>query len=174
MKKRKGRDKPPAQAIGLGRIVALYYLLIPFIPESLKYSVPLFLKQQCDRTLASDSRINAAALFGSSPRYCSICPLHVPCAALPPLSAPRALPLPLLPSAAARRAPAKRLRDRGVEVGGRRGRRGPRVQRPRRRREVGQLDCPGRKPPFLHVKRPARPCKTAIQKRFTVKNAKGA
>jgi hypothetical protein len=37
--------------LGLGRIVALYYVLILFIPDSLIYSVPLFLKQQCDRTL---------------------------------------------------------------------------------------------------------------------------
>jgi hypothetical protein len=37
--------------LGLGRPVALYYLLILFIPESLTYSVPLFLKRQCDRTL---------------------------------------------------------------------------------------------------------------------------
>jgi hypothetical protein len=28
-------------------------------------------------------------------------------------------------------------------------------------------DCPGRKPPFLAVKRPARPYKSAIEKRFT-------
>jgi hypothetical protein len=34
--------------------------------------------------------------------------------------------------------------------------------------------CPGRKPPFWAVKRPARPYKTATQKRFTVENAKGA
>jgi hypothetical protein len=37
-------------ALGLGRIVALYHLLILFIPESLTYLVPLFLKRQCDRT----------------------------------------------------------------------------------------------------------------------------
>jgi hypothetical protein len=30
--------------VGLSRIVALYYLLIHFIPESLTHSVPLFLK----------------------------------------------------------------------------------------------------------------------------------
>jgi hypothetical protein len=34
--------------------------------------------------------------------------------------------------------------------------------------------CPGQKPPFLAVKRPARPYKTAIQKQFTAENAKGA
>ena len=34
--------------------------------------------------------------------------------------------------------------------------------------------CPGRKPPLLAVKRPARPYKIAIQNRFTVENAKGA
>ena len=37
-----------AVEIGLGRIVALYYLLTLFIPESLTYSVPLLLKRQCD------------------------------------------------------------------------------------------------------------------------------
>jgi ankyrin repeat protein len=37
--------------LGLGRIVALYHLLILFIPESLTYSVPVFLRRQCDRTL---------------------------------------------------------------------------------------------------------------------------
>ena len=36
---------------GLGRIVALYYVLILFIPESLTYSVTLFPKRQCGRTL---------------------------------------------------------------------------------------------------------------------------
>jgi hypothetical protein len=42
-------------------------------------------------------------------------------------------------------------------------------------RELGlRLHCPGRKPPFLAVKRPARPYKSAIQNRFTVENAKGA
>jgi hypothetical protein len=39
--------------LGLGRIVALCDLLIHFIPESLTYSVPLFLKRQCDRTLGA-------------------------------------------------------------------------------------------------------------------------
>jgi hypothetical protein len=34
--------------------------------------------------------------------------------------------------------------------------------------------CPGRKPPFLAAKRPARPYKSAIQNRFTVGNAEGA
>ena len=33
---------------------------------------------------------------------------------------------------------------------------------------------PGRKPPFLAVKRPARPYKSAIQKRFTMGNDTGA
>jgi hypothetical protein len=33
--------------------------------------------------------------------------------------------------------------------------------------------CPGRKPPFSAVKRPARPYKSATQTRFTVGNAKG-
>ena len=40
--------------IGLGRIVALYYLLILFMPESLTYLVPVFLNRQCDRTLGAD------------------------------------------------------------------------------------------------------------------------
>jgi hypothetical protein len=35
-------------------------------------------------------------------------------------------------------------------------------------------DCPGQKPPFLAVKRPVRPYKSAIQKRVAVENAKGA
>ena len=36
-------------------------------------------------------------------------------------------------------------------------------------------DLPGdRKPPFLAVKRPARPCKRAIKNRFPLGNAKGA
>jgi hypothetical protein len=39
--------------LGLGRIVALHYLLIHFIPKSRTHSVHLFLKRQCDRTLAS-------------------------------------------------------------------------------------------------------------------------
>ena len=34
--------------------------------------------------------------------------------------------------------------------------------------------CPGREPPFLAVKRPARPYKRAIQTRFTMGNAEGA
>ena len=38
----------------------------------------------------------------------------------------------------------------------------------------GATLCPGRKPPFWTVKRPARPYKIAIQNRFTVENAKGA
>ena len=37
--------------LGLGRIVALLPPLIHFIPDLLKYSVPLFLKRQCDRSL---------------------------------------------------------------------------------------------------------------------------
>jgi hypothetical protein len=35
-----------AVGLGLGRIVALYHLLILFTPESRTYSVPLFLKRQ--------------------------------------------------------------------------------------------------------------------------------
>ena len=34
--------------------------------------------------------------------------------------------------------------------------------------------CPGRKPPFSAVKRPARPSKNTIQNQFTVENARGA
>ena len=34
--------------------------------------------------------------------------------------------------------------------------------------------CVGRKPPFLAIKHPARPYKSAIQNRFTVKNANDA
>jgi hypothetical protein len=34
--------------------------------------------------------------------------------------------------------------------------------------------CPGRKPPFSAVKRPARPYKSPIQNRFTQENANGA
>jgi hypothetical protein len=33
---------------------------------------------------------------------------------------------------------------------------------------------PGRKPPFLGVKRPTCPYKNTVQNRFTVENAKGA
>jgi hypothetical protein len=39
---------------------------------------------------------------------------------------------------------------------------------------TSRMLCPGRKPPFLYVKRPARPYKTAIQKRFPMENANGA
>ena len=39
---------------------------------------------------------------------------------------------------------------------------------------AGQLDCPGREPPFLAVKCPARPYKRAMQNRFTARNAKDA
>ena len=35
-------------------------------------------------------------------------------------------------------------------------------------------DCPGRKPPILAVKRIARPCKSAKENRFTVRNAEAA
>ena len=40
-----------AVSVGLGRIVALYDLLIHFIPDPLTYSVPVFLKRHCDRIL---------------------------------------------------------------------------------------------------------------------------
>jgi hypothetical protein len=36
-------------------------------------------------------------------------------------------------------------------------------------REAGE-DCPGRKPPFVDVKRPARSYKSAIESRFTLDN----
>jgi hypothetical protein len=38
----------------------------------------------------------------------------------------------------------------------------------------GGRRCPGPKPPFLAVKRPAHPYKSAIENRSTVGNAKGA
>jgi hypothetical protein len=42
----------PADAkVGLGRIVALYYRSSNFIPDSLMYSVPPYLRRRCDRTL---------------------------------------------------------------------------------------------------------------------------
>jgi hypothetical protein len=34
--------------------------------------------------------------------------------------------------------------------------------------------CPGREPPFLAVKRPARPHRSTIQNQFTRENAEGA
>ena len=42
--------------LGLGRVVASYHLLIHAIPKSLTYSVPRFLKRQCDRTLGEPAR----------------------------------------------------------------------------------------------------------------------
>jgi hypothetical protein len=39
--------------LGLGRGVALHYLLIRSIPDSLTYSVSLLLQRQCDRTLGA-------------------------------------------------------------------------------------------------------------------------
>ena len=41
----------PMVLLGLGRVVAFVPPLIHFIPDSLTYSVPLFLKRRCDRTL---------------------------------------------------------------------------------------------------------------------------
>jgi hypothetical protein len=41
-------------------------------------------------------------------------------------------------------------------------------------RDEDGAHCPGQKPPFLAVTRPARPYKTAIESRFTVENAKAA
>ena len=34
----------------------------------------------------------------------------------------------------------------------------------------GEAHCPGRKPPFLAVKRPASPCRSAKENRFTAEN----
>ena len=39
--------------------------------------------------------------------------------------------------------------------------------------DVG-VDCPGRKPPFMAVKRPARPYKSPTQNRFAAENTKAA
>jgi hypothetical protein len=39
--------------LGLGRITRFVLPLIRFLPSSLTYSVPLFLKRQCDRTLGA-------------------------------------------------------------------------------------------------------------------------
>ena len=53
--------------VGLGRIVALHHLLIHFIPDLLTYSVPLFLKRQCDRTLGeqlSETELDAVMAQG--------------------------------------------------------------------------------------------------------------
>ena len=44
----------------------------------------------------------------------------------------------------------------------------------RRARRPEDLHCPGRKPPFWAVKRPARPSKRAIESRSAVGNATGA
>jgi hypothetical protein len=44
---------------GLGRLVALHHLPIRFIPDSLTYSVPRFLKRQCDRTPGAARRRHA-------------------------------------------------------------------------------------------------------------------
>ena len=65
--------KNPVQVeIGLGRIVALCYLLIHFAPESLTYSVPLFLlKRQCDWPLDGDPAGGGGTLdLGHRPRVC--------------------------------------------------------------------------------------------------------
>jgi hypothetical protein len=39
---------------------------------------------------------------------------------------------------------------------------------------LGPVHCPGRRPPFSAVKRPARPYKSAIQNRFPMEDTKGA
>jgi hypothetical protein len=42
------------------------------------------------------------------------------------------------------------------------------------RAESVERDCPGPKPPFLAVTRPARPYKSTTERRFTMGNAKAA
>ena len=71
---------------------------------------------------------------------------------------------------------------RGVEAAGVRHRdvRVPRRLVRRRKLERPPRDhldrrrCPGRQPPFWAVERPARPCKSAVQKQSTVGDAEGA
>jgi hypothetical protein len=48
----------------------------------------------------------------------------------------------------------------------------PMLPPPRHRSRQTSGSCPGRKPPFLDFKRPARPYKTATQTRFTMGNAR--
>ena len=50
----------------------------------------------------------------------------------------------------------------------------PSRARPARARRCYSCRCPGQKSPFLAVKRPARPYKSAIENRFTWEYAKGA
>ena len=61
------RAKIDAVPVGLGRGGALYNLLTHFLPDSLRYSVPLFLKRQCDRTLGAGRRGRQTAA-GARPR----------------------------------------------------------------------------------------------------------
>jgi hypothetical protein len=55
------RAQRGAADLGLGRIVALHHLLTRFIPDSLSYSVPLFVERQCDRATVRP-RADRAAL----------------------------------------------------------------------------------------------------------------
>ena len=48
-------DRLADPQVGLGRTVAYALLLICFIPDLQRYSVPLFLKRLCDRTLLQDA-----------------------------------------------------------------------------------------------------------------------
>jgi hypothetical protein len=54
-------------SVGLGRIVALHHLLILFTPDSLTYSVPLFLTRQCDRTPGGRPQVQALHLGAEDP-----------------------------------------------------------------------------------------------------------
>ena len=54
--------------LGLGRIVALLPPLIHFTPDLLTYSVPLFLKRQCDRTQGAAASKKDADLAAAARR----------------------------------------------------------------------------------------------------------
>jgi hypothetical protein len=68
--------------------------------------------------------------------------------------------------------PARSRSQRAAPPAGRRARAAQGPAEPRRARSRPRT-CPNRKPPFLAVKRPARPYKSAIESRFTMENAKG-
>ena len=62
--------------VGLGRVVAVCYLLIHFIPDSLTYSVPLFLNND-NRWKANGRRTVAARrLLWAFPRRVRLAPQH--------------------------------------------------------------------------------------------------